>query len=193
MYDFKELLLKNPVIAAVRSEVELQRVLTYDINIVFVLYGSILDIKDICDRLKVRNKIVFVHVDMIEGLKSDAKGIEYIKKLANPYGIISTKLSNIKFAHNLGLKTVQRVFIIDSQSLNTGINNIHTAMPHAIEVMPGVASKIIKIIQKDINLPIIAGGLIHDRRDIIDSISAGAVSISTSDEILWNITKDKLY
>lgn len=193
MCDFEKLLHKNTVIAAIRNDIELQRVLKYDISIVFVLYGSILDIKDICDRLKAKNKIVFVHVDMIEGLKSDSKGIEYIKKMVNPYGIISTKLSNIKYANNLGLKTVQRVFIIDSQSLKTGINNIHMAMPHAVEVMPGVASKIINIIQKDINLPIIAGGLIHDKKDILDSIIAGAVSISTSDELLWNFTNDKLY
>jgi glycerol uptake operon antiterminator len=188
MEDFREMLKKNPVIAAVRSEEELQRVIKYKINIVFVLYGSILDVKDICDRLRIVNKIVFIHVDMIEGLKSDSKGIEYIKKLANPYGIISTKLSNIKYAHKLGLKTVLRVFIIDSQSLVTGINNIHTGMPNAVEVMPGIASKIINIIQRDINLPIIAGGLIHDKRDVVDSISAGAVSISTSDENLWNYT-----
>ena len=53
----------------------LKNVLNNKVKIVFILYGSLVDIKDICERLKNKNKIVFIHVDMIEGLKSDHKGI----------------------------------------------------------------------------------------------------------------------
>jgi glycerol uptake operon antiterminator len=85
------------------------------------------------------------------------------------------------------LYTILRVFILDSQSLQTGIQNIHTVTPHAVEVLPGVASKIINIIKKDIHIPIIAGGLINTKKDVMDAMSAGALAVSTSNEEVWKL------
>lgn len=188
MFGLQELLDEVPIIAAIRNDADLERVLACDLKIVFVLYGSIVDIEEICRKLKAVHKLVFVHVDMIDGLKSDAKGIEFIKKFANPYGIITTKTASIKCAINLGLYTILRVFILDSQSLQTGIHNIHTASPHAVEVLPGVASKIINIIKKDIHVPIIAGGLINNKKDVMEAMSAGALAVSTSNEEVWRLS-----
>jgi len=187
LYHIEELLTENPVIAAIRNDNDLKEVIKSDVKIVFVLYGSIIDIKDICNKLAEAKKIIFVHVDMIDGLKGDTKGIEFIKRCANPYGIITTKTSNIRCAMNLGLHTIQRVFILDSQSLQTGVNNIHSVMPHAVEVLPGIASKIINIMKKDIKVPIIAGGLINSKKDAIDALGAGAIAVSTSNKEVWNL------
>lgn len=187
MSNLEELLVENPIIAAVKNDEALETAVNSKAQIVFVIYGNILNIEDICKKLKAGGKTVFVHMDMIEGVKGDSKGIEFIKRIGNPYGIITTKQSNIKYALQLGLKTIQRVFIIDSQSMKTGINSINSVMPDAVEVMPGIASKIISQMQRDVHLPIIAGGLIDNQSDIMESISAGAVAISTSKTKLWNI------
>lgn len=187
MYDLEELLGEVPIIAGIRNDKDLERVLVSDIKIVFVLYGSIISITEICEQLRAAGKIIFVHVDMIDGLKTDAKGIEFIKKFVSPYGIITTKVSCLKSALHLGLCAILRVFILDSQSLQTGIQNIHTATPHAVEVLPGVASKIINIIKKDVNVPIIAGGLINNKKDVMDAMSAGALAVSTSSEEVWKL------
>lgn len=187
MSRIEELLIQNPIIAAVKSDDAMSAVLSSKAQIVFVIYGNILSIGEICKRLIAGGKTVFVHMDMIEGIKGDAKGIEYIKQTGNPFGIITTKQANVKYANALGLMTIQRLFIIDSQSMKSGIHNVNSVMPDAVEVMPGIASKIISQLQKDIDLPIIAGGLIQNHNDIIESIAAGAVAISTSNEKLWNI------
>jgi len=184
----KELLINNPVVAAIKNDEQLETALNSSVHIVFVLYGNILNIKDTCEKLKNKGKLVFVHVDMIDGLKGDVKGIEFIKYYADPYGIISTRPSNIKYGKQLGLSTIIRVFAIDSLSLDTGIKNVHTVMPDAVEVMPGIASKIIKTMEKEVHLPIIAGGLIQNKKDVMDSLSAGAVAISTTATSLWDIT-----
>jgi glycerol uptake operon antiterminator len=185
--DLEEILADNPIIAAINTDEALKKVLVSKAQIVFVIYGNILNIENICKSLKEAGKTIFVHMDMIEGIKGDSKGIEFIKQVANPDGIITTKQSNVKYAVQLGLKTIERVFIIDSQSMKTGIKNINSVMPDAVEVMPGVASKIISKMQKDVHLPIIAGGLIETHSDIIEAISAGAVAISTSNSELWNV------
>jgi glycerol uptake operon antiterminator len=187
MTKLKEMLLENPVIAAIRNDDDLEMVLESSANIVFVLYGDILSIPSICKRLSEKEKTVFVHVDLIDGLKGDSSGIRFIKEYVNPHGIISTKVSNIKYANQLNMYTIQRIFVIDSLSLKTGIKGIHETKPSAVEVMPGVASKIISTLEKEINTCIIAGGLIKDKKDIMDSLAAGAMAISTTAKELWNL------
>jgi glycerol uptake operon antiterminator len=183
----EQLLVENPIIAAIRDDEDLEKVIESNVLIVFVLYGSIINIKHICERLRDAEKIVFVHVDLIEGLKGDNVGLTFIKECGNPYGIITTKPTNIKKAKQLGLCTIQRIFVVDSLSLQTGIKNIQAVLPDAVEVMPGIASKIIKSMENAVHVPIIAGGLIQNKKDVIESIGAGAIAISTTKEILWNL------
>lgn len=187
MDNLDEILIRNPVVAAIRDEADLAIVIRSKVKIVFTLFGNIIDIADICNQLKAYQKTVFIHIDLVEGLRGDIKGIEYIKKMVDPYGIITTKSSNIKYAKNFNLQTIQRLFVIDSLSLKTGIKSIQAVQPSAVEVMPGVASKIIKSLEQEIHLPIIAGGLIETKKDIMESLSAGAVAISTTARNLWEL------
>jgi glycerol uptake operon antiterminator len=69
MNNLSEMLIENPVIAAVRNDEDLENVLTSRAQIVFILYGNILNIADICVKLKNVNKTIFVHADMIDGLR----------------------------------------------------------------------------------------------------------------------------
>lgn len=61
--------------------------------------GNILNIKDIVEKLKEAKKIVFVHVDMIEGISSSSSGVEYLMKEIKPDGIITTKHNIVSFAN----------------------------------------------------------------------------------------------
>ncbi len=184
---FLDLLVENPIIGAIRKDSQLERVLDSNIKIVFVLYGTILSIKEQLARLKAKDKIVFIHLDMIDGLKNDEAGIEYIKEIACPFGVITTRQQSIKHAKSFSLFTILRMFIIDSKSLTTGLKNIDEFKPHAVEVMPGASSKIIKTVQKSIDVPIIAGGLIETKEEVVKTLNSGAIAISTSYERIWNI------
>jgi glycerol uptake operon antiterminator len=187
MLNIEEILAENPIIAAIRDDKGFERALAGSSSIVFLLYGSVITIPELCKKLKEAKKTVFIHMDLIDGLKGDASAIEYIKKYADPEGIITTKISNIRYAKQQELLTIQRIFIIDSHSLVTGIKGINETRPSAVEVMPGVASKIIEKLKKDIKVPVIAGGLIETKEDIIDALSSGANAISTTKESLWKL------
>lgn len=187
MSKLEQLLLDNPIIAAIRCEEDLEKVIETKVAVVFVLYGNIMNIRAICEKLKQADKVIFIHVDLIEGLKGDYIGLTYIKECGEPFGIITTKPTNVKYGKQLGLCTIQRIFAVDSLSLETGIKNIQSVAPDAVEVMPGVASKIIKNMEKKIHTPIIAGGLIENKNDIIESIGAGAMAISTTKTELWTL------
>lgn len=54
-----------------------------------------------------------------------------------------------------------------------------------IEVLPGVMPKVLGRICKESRIPVIAGGLISDKEDIMAALNAGAVSISTTNQQVW--------
>jgi len=185
--EISDMLAENPVVAAIRDSGDLERAVLSKVKIVFVLHGNIINIPDICKRLSSAGKIVFVHADMIDGLKGDMAGIEYLKKYARPDGILSTKTNVIKYSKQLGFLTILRVFILDSLSLKTGIKNINETNPNAVEIMPALACKIINDMEKQISVPVIAGGLIVQKEQVMESLSAGAVAISTTRSELWEL------
>ena len=56
-----------------------------------------------------------------------------------------------------------------------------------LEIMPGVISKVITQLKKTVNIPIIAGGIIDNKTEIIEALKAGAAAVSTGKCELWNI------
>ena len=187
MNNLEKLLVENPIIAAIRNDDDLECALKSNVKIVFVLYGTLLNISDICGKLKKAGKVVFIHLDLIDGLKEDISGIEFIKKVVNPEGIISTKTSIIRNSRRFDLLVILRIFILDSLALETGIKNIQDTHPDAIEMLPGPACKKIPEVEEKVNVPIISGGIIVEKKDIINSLSQGAVAISTSTRKLWSL------
>ena len=54
-----------------------------------------------------------------------------------------------------------------------------------VEIMPGIVPKALKEIRSYTRTPIIAGGLISDKKDIMAAFEAGADAISTTRNELW--------
>lgn len=187
MVNINELLLQDPVVAAVRNYSDMEKAINSKVKIIFVLFGNIININEICNSLKSVNKIIFIHIDMIEGLKGDVAGIKYIREVVKPDGIITTKGFNIKYAKSVGMLVIQRLFIVDSMSLKTGIKNINEYKPDAVEIMPGIASKIIETLKGKTNALLIAGGLLNTKKEAMNALSSGAIAISTSCSELWDI------
>lgn len=180
MQKLEQLLSANPFIAAIRSETDLMNVLHANAKIVFILHGTIQNVKLICQTLKKNNKIVFIHIDMIDGLKADIAGVSYLKDITGIDGIITAKQNVVKIARSLHLFSILRLFIIDSRSVVTGIKSASEFQPDAVEVMPGTIFKTISFIKKNISIPIIAGGLISEKEEADSAIKNGAVAISSS-------------
>ncbi len=174
-----------PVIAAVKEDVSLQKALESESLIVFLLFGTACTIEGIVDRVKEAGKIAFVHIDLVEGLSSKDGAIDFIRQYTRADGIISTRASQIKYARKQGLATVQRIFAIDSKAIDNIGNQVALNDVDLIEVMPGIMPKVLKIVMEKTQVPVIAGGLIRDKEDVISALSAGAVAISTTREEIW--------
>ena len=181
----------NPIIAAVKDDNGLEVALTEDIEIIFVLYGDICSIPTIVDKIKKSGKVAMVHVDLITGLNNSKDVcLDFIKNNTKADGIITTKSNLIQHARELELNTVLRYFILDSLALQNIEKQARSPgiKPDIIEFLPGIVlPKMIKRINKVSRVPIIAGGLIADKEDVMNALDAGALAISTTNHDVWEL------
>lgn len=184
---FHERMDNSPVIAAVKNMEMLENAVKSPCEIIFMLSGDIFNLADAVKRAHENGKMIFIHIDLIEGFSRDAVALRYIHENISPDGIISTKAGLIKIAKEMGMLTVRRFFIIDSLSLDNVVNATIAEKSDAIEIMPGVMPKIINKLKKKIKTPMIAGGLISEKEDVIGALQAGANGVSTTAENVWNL------
>lgn len=182
---FVNSLRNSPVIAGVKDVSELDEALNSDCKVIFLLCGNIFNIKECVDRVHAKNKIIFIHVDLVEGFSRDGMALKYISSEIKPDGIISTKNNLLKSAKALGMLTVQRIFIIDSLSIDTAIKASQMINPDAIEIMPGIMPRITERISSSLEVPVIVGGLVSLREEIDKALDSGAKGVSTSSKELW--------
>ncbi|MCD8155377.1 MAG: glycerol-3-phosphate responsive antiterminator [Clostridiales bacterium] len=185
--DYFELIEANPVIAAVKNDQGLDTCCDRcgDIKIVFILYGDVCSIGEIVQRVKDAGKIAMVHVDLIDGLNSKEIAVDYIHRHTQADGIISTRPAIIKRGKELGLYTTLRIFVLDSMAYENIPRQLASAKPDMVEILPGLMPKIIRNITKMSRVPVIAGGLISDKEDVMSALSAGAISVSSTNSDVW--------
>ncbi len=177
---------ESPVIGAVKDFEGLEKCCGIeDIRVIFILFGDICNIDDIVKKVRDKGKIAMVHIDLITGLGSKEIAVDFIKKHTEANGIISTKPLLIKRAKELGFFTILRFFIIDSMAFENIGKQCQQVKADFIEVLPGVIPKIIKKICKASNIPVIAGGLVMEKEDVMAALSAGAISVSTTNQDVW--------
>lgn len=176
----------NPIIAAVHGMEEFLQALQSTVDVIFVLNTSIFSVSDYVRLGHEKGKRIFFHADMTEGIAKDSCGVEFLAK-SGADGIVSTRAGMLRYAKEQGLATVQRFFIVDAQSVKTTIDSAKNVAPDCIEIMPGILPKVITRIKESLPMPVITGGLIETKQEILDALSAGAAAVSTSKPTLWDM------
>ena len=162
-YKFLNALEASPVITAVKDDEGVDACLKSESQVVFILYGDICTISEIVSKVKKAGKLAVVHLDLIHGLASKNIAADFIRKYTEADGVISTKPTIIHRARELGLLTVLRVFLIDSMACEILIENICPILP----------------------VPVIAGGMIREKEDVMALLKAGVISVSSTDSDIW--------
>ena len=180
MLDFEN----YPIIAAVRTEESFCEALEADVQAIFLLGSSILTIDSFVKRAHEKGKLLFLHMDFVQGISSDATGVKYLATKGID-GVISTRTNIISAASDCGIGSVQRFFMVDSRFEETALEALRGSRANMVELMPGIAYKAIEKIKQSVRIPIIAGGLIDQKAEVFKALSSGASAVSTGKKELW--------
>lgn len=173
------------VIPAARNPADFAAAMATSAPMVAILFGSILTLPGLIAQAGPAGKLLLVHLDLVEGIGKDRAGVKYLAQIGAK-AIISTKQYLVKAARDEGIFCVQRMFLMDSDSLRTGIDLLHSFQPDALEVLPGtVPRRAFEQLATACDIPIFAGGLISTVHDITRALENGASAVSTSKRDLW--------
>ncbi|MFO7818771.1 MAG: glycerol-3-phosphate responsive antiterminator [Halanaerobacter sp.] len=182
----EKVLADHPIIAAIKDVEDLEEVPKDKIDVIFILRSKLSDLNKIVEKAMELDVLVFLHIDMVKGIGKDKEAIRYLAQEIGIDGIMTTKSYLIKAAKKENLITIQRLFMLDSESLKTGVNIVKSTEPDLIEVLPGlVIPTMANKLNDKLNVPIIAGGLVRDQEQIKEILKEDVTAISTSEQDLW--------
>ena len=185
--DFLERLKERPVIASIRSAKDLEQAIVSEAAAVFLLGGSLMTLPSLVERARITGKYVFVHLDLCDGLGKDQAAVDWVSHVLRPDGLISTRPQLLKRARENELITIQRLFLMDSESLTNGVRLLKNVSPDLVEVLPGLVPKAIRQLKSTLGLPVIAGGMVTEEADVLQALEAGAAAVSSSVSGLWTM------
>lgn len=180
--EFLDCLEQNPIIAAVSDD-------SYDValaspaQVIFYLSADLLTVKEKIQKAHTAGKYILVHIDLAVGIGKDRTGIQYLTQCGVD-GIISTRAQLIRFAKEQELVAVQRFFALDSKGMESIGEMLYNTNPNLMEIMPGVIDKAISRFSNG-NVPVIAGGLVQTKQEVMKALQSGATAVSTGCKELW--------
>lgn len=177
----------NPMVAAVREEAQLEAAIESNVDIISMMTGNLSTIDEIVKTIHSAGKYSFLHVDLIKGLANNNEAVDYLAEKVKPTGIVTTKGRLIKRAKETGLLAIQHNFIIDTQAFAMSIRSVKQNQPNAIEIMPGLMPRVIRDLKKEIDQPLIVGGLLNCEEEIQEILDAGASAVVSGKPELWNL------
>lgn len=177
---------KHMVIPAVRTFKELERSLTLPQDTIFLLEGELIHLQSITDSVKRAGKQIFIHLDLIKGIRDDEASLRFLSKIIKIDGVISTRSSTLLTAKKFGLQVIQRAFLIDSRSMQTVIKSANQVNPDFIEILPSFSHPKLEMVKRETGCEVIIGGFIEKKEELPVLYNAGAFAVSTSRIELWS-------
>lgn len=178
-------MVESQIIASIKDRKDIDKAIKSSANIAFLLTGDISTVENYIKQLREAGMYIFLHLDFIEGLSNTKSAIKYIADVWKPTGIITTKINMIRYAKEEGLITIQRIFLIDRAAIEKGIEMVKSCKPDAVEVLPGLMPKVVDKLSRQLKLPLIVGGLIQEKEDILLALEAGALAVSSGNPAMW--------
>ncbi|TCP24081.1 glycerol uptake operon antiterminator [Scopulibacillus darangshiensis] len=180
---------RHPIIVSLTDQDDLEKALVAESSIIILIHADICTLNQIVKRIKETDKLIFVHIDLMKGLKKDASSIRYLAEHVGIDGIVTTHMNLIPAAKRYRLLTIQRVFILDSASIEQGFKSVRESNPDAVEILPGIAVPHIRgQLKNNIKQIVIAGGLINTEDESLYILKNGAKGVSGSSTELWHLS-----
>lgn len=79
------------------------------------------------------------------------------------------------------------MLLIDSDAFKNAVEITKEVQPDFVELMPALIPSMIEKFKAETNLPIITGGLLQNKEQMIKALENGAIAVSTGNPELWSI------
>lgn len=176
------------IIPSIRSMKDFEHALSAESKYVFLSEIHIGNLKVMVEKCHSSNKLVVVNIELIGGFSADQVGLKLLKSFYNVDAVLSSNAMKINIAKSLGLKTVQRFFLMDSRSFDSTLKSLQTTKNDAVEILPGpIAPQFIDAIKKVRNVPMIAGGFVSTKDMVKELYKAGFSGVTSSTRDLWKL------
>lgn len=177
---------QKPIIAGLKGINDVHLTHAAGVKVCFYLTGDIFELRDLAKICQEKDQMLFAHVDLIGGIAKDAAGMEVLASEIGIDGILTTKGYLVTAAQKAGLLGIQRLFMLDSEALRTGLRMIHSSQPDAVEILPALVLPSVIGRLPDTLPPMIGGGLVETRAELEQIIKPPVLAVSTSRVELWS-------
>jgi len=172
--------------AAIVSDEQLELAMASRTPIVFVLRGNGLTLGPSIQRIHATGKLAAVHLDLVDGVRADPRGVAWLARLGAD-AIITSHGRLMPVVRKEGAIAILRLLLSRRTHLDTALTAVSRAGPDIIEVLPGVILPSLGALMPKLGVPLLAGGFIRTEADAEDVIAAGATGITTSAPNLWGM------
>lgn len=188
----KTVMLEKKIGATIRRVEDLNEAIHHpNISTIFLLCANINILPSIVKKVHSDSKVLLVHLDMMEGAGKDRAGIHLLARMGLR-GIVTTKPNLVRFAKEEGMVVIQRLFVLDSESVKTGIKMASNVKPDAVEILPATVPHFVIQDMKDaLGIPVLGGGLLRTEEDVRLALANGIDAVSTSLRHLWDMDFNK--
>ena len=175
------------VIPSVRHLKELETAINSPSPFVLLTNVHIGNLESLAKKCVEEGKKVLVHCDLIGVFKPDRDGIRLLKNMFGVSGVLTQSAQVVSFAQKAGMAGILRVFIMDSRSLEKGLQILEDARPDGIEVLPGaLADRYWDLFEQfQDTTTLIAGGMIVTGKERDALFARGYSALTVSSPGLW--------
>ena len=184
--EFLARLADAPCCAAIVDGGRLETALDSRAPAVFVLRGNGLELADMISRVHEREKLIAVHLDLVDGLKADHWGVSWLARCGVD-GVITSHGQLMPVVRNEGVIAIHRLLLSRREHLDTAVTSLNRSRPDIVEILPGVILPSILGLLPPLDVPMLAGGFIRTPLDARSALAAGAIGVTTSSEGLWDL------
>lgn len=150
-----------------------------------LLFGDIVSLPKLLAQARQQRKRVIVHIDLLEGIAKDKTGIKFLASLGVAV-IVTTRSQLVRSAREEGMIAIQRLFLVDSESVKIGLQLLKHCKPDIVEIMPvHTPAAIVQQIVDEYGLPAMAGGFLTSTEGIKSALNNGIHAVSSSSRELW--------
>jgi len=186
---FSRLLRDRPVIASLFTPDDIDAFAESDARVCILANAELRSLEATVARLRELGRFIFVNLDSIAGLASDAGGIDFLASVGVD-GTVTTRGTIISRVQARQMVAAQKLFVTDRLNLPRATQAVTSAQPDYVQVMPAPVLPFIRNEPVMTVSPVLAGGFISTSNDVLAALACGASGVSTSARPLWGFRKD---